>query len=200
MKMISADLRTFAGRFGRAFATFGFVVVFLIAAVAFAACATKSEMQNLRQPRIVVKKRERRLELFDGDRLIRTYGIVLGFAPEGDKVQSGDGKTPEGEFYVFVKNDKSKYHLSLGLSYPGAEDAKRGLESGLINADEHDAILKAIGEKRMPPQNTALGGEIYIHGGGTAKDWTWGCMALEDPEMTELYNAVPVGTRVTILP
>jgi len=157
-------------------------------------------LEKIENPRLVVKKGERKLEVFDGEKLAKTYRIVLGFAPEGDKAEEGDGKTPLGEFYVFTKNDKSKFYLSLGLSYPGIEDAQRGLKENLISQDEHDAIVQAVNEKRMPPQNTNLGGEIYIHGGGTEKDWTWGCVALKDEEMKEIFDAIPTGARVSILP
>lgn len=155
---------------------------------------------KIENPRLVVKKKARRLEVFDGEKLLKTYDIVLGFAPDGDKQEEGDGKTPLGEFYVFTKNDQSRFYLSLGLSYPSLDDAARGLKENLISIEEHDAIVRAIDEKRMPPQNTRLGGEIYIHGGGTEKDWTWGCMALENEEMKELFEAVPVGAAVTIVP
>ena len=50
----------------------------------------------------------------------------------------------------------------------------------------------------MPPQKTALGGEIYIHSGGTDGDWTEGCVALNDREMEELFELAEIGTRVTI--
>ncbi len=157
-------------------------------------------LENLENPRLVVKKSERRLEVFDGERLVKTYRISLGFAPDGDKEIEGDGKTPLGEFYVFTKNDQSRFYLSLGLSYPSIDDAARGIRENLISPAEHDEIVRAIGEKRMPPQKTRLGGEIYIHGGGTEKDWTWGCMALSNEEMKELFDAVPIGAKVTILP
>ncbi len=65
--------------------------------------------------------------------LLRTYKAGLGFSPVADKKQEGDGATPEGEFYVFVKNNRSAYYLSLGISYPNVEDAERGLRDGLIN-------------------------------------------------------------------
>lgn len=155
---------------------------------------------SIANPRLIVKKSERRLEVYDGDKLLKTYKIVLGFAPEGDKETEGDGKTPLGEFYVFTKNPESRFYLSLGLSYPSVEDAERGLRENLISPEEHGEIVRAIGEKRMPPQKTRLGGEIYIHGGGTESDWTWGCMALKDEEIKELFDAVPVGARVSIVP
>ncbi len=155
---------------------------------------------ELANPRIVIRKGERRVDLFDGGELVKRYKMVLGFSPDGDKETEGDGRTPEGDFYVFAKNPESKFHLSLGLSYPGREDAERGLKAGLISQEEHDEIVAAIAERRMPLQKTKLGGEIYIHGGGTRSDWTEGCVAMDNDEMTELFEAVPVGTKVTILP
>jgi murein L,D-transpeptidase YafK len=146
------------------------------------------------------EKKKRLLQIFDGEKLVRKYKIVLGFAPFADKQIEGDGKTPEGEFYVFTKNDQSRFHLSLGLSYPNIEDAKRGLKEKIISQEEYDAILKAIDEKQMPPQKTALGGEIYIHGGGAENDWTDGCVALQNEEIKEIFDAVSVGAKVRILP
>lgn len=125
----------------------------------------RSPLPDLVKPKIIVKKSQRILELYSNDKLIRTYKIALGSNPDSDKTREGDGCTPIGEFYVFTKNDKSKFYLSLGLSYPNIEDAKRGLRDGLIAKQEHDDIITAINEKKMPLENTKLGGEIYIHGG-----------------------------------
>lgn len=152
----------------------------------------------LKNPRIVIMKSERRLELFSGDAVVRRYKIGLGLSPVEDKVRQGDRRTPEGEFYVFTKNDKSAFYLSLGLSYPNIEDAERGLRDKLISRRQHDVIVRAIKRKATPPQNTALGGDIYIHGNGASTDWTWGCVALENADMKELFDAVTVGTPVTI--
>jgi murein L,D-transpeptidase YafK len=154
----------------------------------------------LKNPRIVVHKRDRKLELFSDQELLRTYRVGLGFNPVDDKVREGDGATPEGEFYVFVKNNRSTYYLSLGVSYPNAEDAERGLRDKLITQQEYAAILEALKKKAAPPQYTKLGGLIYIHGSGASKDWTLGCVALENDDIKELFDAVTVGTPVTILP
>jgi murein L,D-transpeptidase YafK len=156
--------------------------------------------RELKSPEIIIRKKDRVLELHDRGAVVRSFTMVLGFAPVGDKEVEGDGKTPEGEFYVFTKNPRSKFHLSLGISYPSKDDAQRGLASGKITRAEHDQIVSAIDRKRMPPQKTALGGEIYIHGGGIGRDWTWGCIALENADVEELFNVIPVGTKVTILP
>jgi murein L,D-transpeptidase YafK len=152
------------------------------------------------KPRIVVYKHQRKLEFYSDRKLLRTYRVGLGFNPVADKQREGDGATPEGDFYIFVKNSKSAYSLSLGISYPNAEDAERGFRDGLINKKQRDQILEAIKRKTAPPQFTPLGGLIYIHGNGAGKDWTWGCVALENADIKELYDSVSVGTPVKILP
>jgi hypothetical protein len=149
-------------------------------------------------PRVVVEKGARRLRLYAGGELVRVRRMALGFEPSGDKVKQGDGRTPEGDFYVCMKNEKSKFYLSLGLSYPNAEAAERGLRDGLVTRAQADAIKRAVRAGRCPAWNTALGGEIFIHGGGTASDWTFGCVALENPEIKELFDALPAGTPVRI--
>ncbi len=154
----------------------------------------------LGNPRIEVRKGERKLLLFSGDRLLRTYRVGLGLSPVGDKVREGDRRTPEGDFYVFIKNPKSAFYLSLGLSYPNLEHAKRGLRDGLISRTQYDEIATAVRQKKRPPQRTSLGGDIFIHGNGAQTDWTWGCVALENEDIKELSGAVEVGTPVSIKP
>ncbi len=156
--------------------------------------------KEMKNPHIVIKKSSRLLQVYDDEYLIKTYKIALGFAPKDDKEIEGDGKTPEGEFYIFTKNTESKFYLSLGISYPNIEDAKRGLKEKLITQEEHDAIVEAIQQNKMPPQKTKLGGEIYIHGNGSSSDRTYGCIALKDEEIKEIFDAIPIGTKVKILP
>lgn len=155
---------------------------------------------KLTDPRIEIPKSQRLLRLFDGEELVRAFPVVLGFSPVGGKQLEGDGKTPEGEFYVCAKNPKSKYYRSLCISYPSPEDALRGLENGLIGTDEHDQILDAWSKGAMPPQKTPLGGEIYIHGHGSETEATRGCVALKDSDMKELFESTRIGTPVVILP
>jgi murein L,D-transpeptidase YafK len=122
----------------------------------------------------------------------------LGLNPVDDKVKEGDRCTPEGDFFITAKNPKSQFFRSLALSYPNAEDAERGLRTGLITRRQHQQIIEAIRRKRTPPQETPLGGKILIHGGGSSRDWTWGCVALDNADMQELFEAIPVGTPVKI--
>ncbi len=180
------------------------VTVFVLGSAALAALIhgyiTREKMVVLNNPRIEIRKSERILNVYDGEQMVRTYGIGLGSQPAGGKEREGDGKTPEGEFHVFVRNPSSKFHLSLGISYPAPEDGKRGFDKGMISRSELEEILKAAEDRSMPPQKTALGGEIYIHGNGSGIDWTQGCIALDDNEMEELFEMIPVGTQVLIVP
>jgi murein L,D-transpeptidase YafK len=149
-------------------------------------------------PKIVIAKGKRMLQLYSDGRVIRQYRIGLGSSPVEDKVRAGDRRTPEGEFYICLKNPHSQFHLSLLLSYPNRKHAERGLRDGLIKRGQYDQIIGAIDRKRMPPQNTRLGGELFIHGNGSQSDWTWGCVALDDKDIRELFDAVPIGTPVMI--
>jgi murein L,D-transpeptidase YafK len=130
---------------------------------------------------------------------VKQYPVSTG-RDAGDKQREGDYRTPEGEFYVCVKNASSKYTRALGLSYPGVSDAQRGLREGLITQREHDRIVYAIRNRHQPPWKTPLGGEIMIHGDRRGGRTTQGCIALEDRDILELFPKIPLGTRVIIRP
>jgi len=134
----------------------------------------------------------------DGENVVNEFPVVLGRCPDGTKEVEGDGKTPEGEFYIALKNSTSSFHLSLALSYPTPTDAERGLSEGIITPEEHDQILDAHMRVSLPPQKTALGGEIYIHGGGLKGDWTRGCVATDNTDMDAIYEFAEKGMPVTI--
>ncbi len=115
----------------------------------------------LKEPRIVVFKSKRQLELYSDGALVRIYRVGLGLNPVDDKQREGDRATPEGEFYIFTKNPKSAYYLSLGISYPIIEDAERGLRTGLITLAQHDQIVSAI-KRSVRPLNILLQGVVVF--------------------------------------
>lgn len=119
--------------------------------------------------------------LMNNQRPLETYDFELGFAPRGHKEVEGDGKTPEGAYYIDRKNPNSRFHLSIGISYPNAADR---------------AKASAMGK---PP-----GGDIFIHGTPDRylndPDWTWGCIAVKNREMDDIYAMVNVGTPIYIYP
>lgn len=149
-------------------------------------------------PKIVVIKSKRLLRLYSNGSVLKSYRVALGLSPIENKIKAGDRRTPEGEFYICLKNSRSQFYLSLGLSYPNREHAERGLRDRLITRSQYTQIVSALDRRRVPLQNTRLGGEIFIHGNGSSSDWTWGCVALDDRDIRELFDAVPVGTPVTI--
>lgn len=136
---------------------------------------------------IIVKKNQRKMELYANGRLIKDYKISLGFSPIGPKQQEGDGKTPEGEYTIISKNPNSQFHKSLKISYPNAADKKNA--------------------KNM---KISPGGDIMIHGLGrqfsylgklhTLHDWTLGCIAVTNEEIDEIWKIVKEGTIVKIEP
>lgn len=175
-------------------------LLYLEARVSQEAAAQTGTLNMLNDPRITVSKSERRLYLCDGEIIARTYRVGLGSAPTGHKVREGDGRTPEGMYYICLKNPESRFNLSLGICYPNVEDAAAGLEAGLITKDQYDAIVDAITAGRTPPWDTPLGGEICLHGHGASRDWTAGCIALDDAAIEEIYRLVDIGTTVEITP
>src|SRR5262245_56810555 len=184
---------------------FCIIPLFLPLFAGFNSASFERTDENERQFRIIIKKAERKLFLYrleeKEENLQKTYQISLGTNPTGSKRRQGDGATPEGDYYITHKNPRSRFYLSLGLSYPNISDADAGLKAGLITKREYEAIAAAIHQKNKPPQNTRLGGDIFIHGGGSGtSDWTIGCIALENEEMKELFDLIPVKTPVKIIP
>lgn len=149
---------------------------------------------------IRIYKQQRILELWEGEKLIKKYQIGLGFAPKGAKRREGDGKSPEGSYYICTKNEKSRFTLFMGLSYPNAEDAERGLKEGLINQQQHDSIVDSINHHVRPDWETELGGKIGIHGKGSSYDWTAGCIALNDDDIVDLWGYMEKGDEVKLYP
>ncbi len=155
---------------------------------------------------IYVKKADKYLSLFLDGQLLKTYPVELGDSGPGDKRVAGDHKTPEGTFYVTEKlqiqpSDEFLGTRWLRLSYPNAEDANRGLEQGLIDRFTYNQIAEAIANLGTPPQKSALGGGVGIHGGSRASlgsNWTYGCVGLTNQSIEDFYNYVQVGTRVVI--
>jgi uncharacterized protein YijF (DUF1287 family) len=153
---------------------------------------------------IKILKDERELMLMKDRKVLKKYAHGLGFNPANDKVKLGDGCTPEGRFYIceiLIKPKPANSYgpVSLRISYPNIEDARRGLKAKIINKAQYKAIVRAIDKGRMPPQNTKLGGSIKLHGGkwGASGDWTLGCVAIANSHITELHKSVP-GIRTMV--
>ncbi|WP_425092395.1 L,D-transpeptidase family protein [Tropicimonas sp. S265A] len=148
-----------------------------------AACSSKFRSYDGPEvTRIVVMKSDRRMYLLNNKNILRGFDIELGFAPVGHKQVEGDGKTPEGRYFIDRRNPNSSFHLSLGISYPNARDIE---------------VARQLGQ--------SPGGDIFIHGETTGprrgtENWTAGCIAVTDREMEDIYAMVRNGTPIDIFP
>lgn len=149
---------------------------------------------------IHVSKSARRLTLFVEGKEVFSARVALGKSARGPKEREGDRRTPEGDYYVCTRNDKSRFHRFLGLSYPNLGDAEAGFRAGRITRAQRDAIEAAVRARRRPPWDTPLGGEVGLHGSGAGRDWTLGCIALDDRDVDVLWEACALGTPVRINP
>lgn len=149
---------------------------------------------------VVVHKSKRNTALCKSGTVVRNFRTGLGFAPVGAKQKEGDGKTPEGVFYVPRLIPESSHHKAFLLSYPSRDDATRGLTAGVITSSQRNAIITAHDMCKEPPQYTALGGLLEILGGGGEDDWTAGSIAVEDADIDEMWKAIEVGDTIVVLP
>jgi len=127
------------------------------------------------------------MTLYSGEKFLHQYKVAIGRGSKGPKQRQGDHKTPEGEYIVDSKNNRSRFHLALHLSYPNASDRAQAAKN------------------HVDP-----GGMVEIHGLPTyfafvgslqsSVDWTDGCIAVSNAEIEEVWKLVPVGTKVEILP
>jgi len=158
------------------------ILVAVLAMVGLAGCSKFKAYDGPEVTRIAVHKSSRQMYLLHNDKVLEQYEIELGFEAEGPKQFEGDGKTPEGRYTIDRRNPNSAFHLSVGISYPNAQDR---------------AFARSQGKRP--------GGDIFIHGqkgfwdpGGD--DWTAGCIAVTNREMRDIYAMVGNGTVIDIYP
>jgi murein L,D-transpeptidase YafK len=133
------------------------------------------------------------------------HNIAVGrYGTSLDK-QRGDNTTPLGRFHVAWIQRDSGFHRFIGLDYPDVERAEKAYREGVISQRERQAIIVAHRRGKRPPQDTALGGQIGIHGLGQADpqlhesmNWTRGCVAVTDRQVDALLPWVRVGMTVEI--
>lgn len=136
---------------------------------------------------VVVIKSKRIMFLIKEGKILKAYRVALGKNPSGRKLSQGDGRTPEGRYYIAGRNPDSSFYKALKISYPNEKDFE----------DAHRLNLNP-------------GGGVMIHGLSKKveylgkyhiiDDWTEGCIAVTNEEMDEIWSAVPDGTAVEILP
>ena len=155
---------------------------------------------------LLVDTHSQTLSVMRGSAMVRTYpDIAIGRFGTTEHKRRLDGKTPLGEFRITRIAEETSFHRFYGLDYPNLAHARAGLEAGRISPGEFAAIRAALHKGLTPPQQTALGGFIGIHGLGEGDpaihedfNWTNGCVALTNEQMDDLAQWVRKGMRVII--
>lgn len=153
-----------------------------------------------------VETRAHRLTVMDGDEPIERFEkIAIGRRGYGLEKERGDDKTPLGTYRIGWVNENSRYHRFYGFTYPNRDNAERAYQSGLIGPGAYQSIIQATADASVPPQDTPLGGQIGIHGLGSANprvhqifDWTHGCIAMTNEQIDRLSHWIRKGTLVVI--
>ena len=143
--------------------------------------------QPLQADHVIVFKAARRLELLNSGKVVANFPIALGEHPHGPKQRQGDGRTPEGRYIIDGRNADTRWTRELHISYPDARDRV------------HAAAV-----------HVEPGGAIFIHGlprdygpfdpPAWYRDWTDGCIAVGNLAIVKIWDAVPDGTPIDILP
>jgi murein L,D-transpeptidase YafK len=155
---------------------------------------------------LLVDTKAKKIEVKKGEETVETLEhVAIGRGGAGFKSHRGDNITPHGEYHIGWIGDKSMFKRFFGLTYPSAQDAEIALEKGIINEGQYKRIVRAQELGQIPPQDTPLGGQIGIHGLGSADarvhevfDWTHGCIALTNSQIDHLSQIVDTGTLVKI--
>jgi len=143
--------------------------------------------ENVVVDSITVYKSAHIMVVFNKGVALKKYVVHLGVNSVGPKECSGDLKTPEGLYSINFKNPASKFHKSLGISYPNANDLQRAYRLG--KAPGGDIMIHGL-----PNGEENVGPDRYTN------DWTWGCVAVRNTEIDELFDHVEVGTPLLIVP
>lgn len=158
---------------------------------------------------LVVIKSRYRMDVWEGAWPVKVYPVALGADAVRPKERQGDGRTPLGDYLLFPHHESPAFGPSFYVAYPGPMDARHGLERGIIDREVWRRVLLAHEDRLVPPADTELGGLILLHGtrdrtlrGLTRRNWTQGCIAMENPDLEELLAAFTPEDRpvLTLLP
>ena len=139
---------------------------------------------------MIVDKSDRKLYLMRSGKVYREYAVSLGGNPKGAKQRAGDLKTPEGTYVLDWRNPRSRFYKSIHISYPNAEDRLRAERLGVDPGGD----IMLHGEHYNPAlQRTLRRAKLR-------RDWTEGCIALNNEHIDEIWREVSDGTPIDIRP
>jgi hypothetical protein len=129
---------------------------------------------SLQNPYLMVDKESYTMYLMDGGTVARSFPIALGANPKNRKLYLDRASTPEGLYYITNRQPTAEFHRAFDINYPNEVDQERY------------ALHEKLG--LLPYPNPHIGGDIQIHGDGIEGNWTWGCIALRNPDMDWLFS------------
>ncbi len=157
-----------------------------------AGCSTTKDTSSPKMAtadEVVVDKSDRRLRLMKGGQVMREYRVALGKDPVGPKFREGDQRTPEGDYVLDWRNQRSNYYKALHVSYPNSDDRLRAEVAGF----KPGGMIMIHGKPNYIHSSTVLAEYDRL-------DWTNGCIAVNNNDMDEYWLAVFDGTRIRIVP
>ena len=138
--------------------------------------------------RIVVRKADRRMDLYRQGAVVASYRVSLGLAPSGHKQREGDFRTPEGSYRLTRRNARSDFFLAVQVSYPEPSRSRARAQERLA-ARRPDHGARAAERARSIPRDRYL-----------STDWTDGCIALSNEDMLDFWLLTDQGTPIEIRP
>jgi len=136
---------------------------------------------------VLVEKSARKLSLLRDGQVIKSFDISLGLSPDGAKRMEGDFRTPEGRYFLEMKNPNSDFFLSIKISYPGPEDLQNARQMGVDPGGQ----IMIHGHPNQPKYPIS-----YYRG----RDWTDGCIAVSNSDMVDIWLMTSTSTPIEIRP
>ncbi|MCJ7555331.1 MAG: L,D-transpeptidase family protein [Gammaproteobacteria bacterium] len=158
----------------------------LAAGVVSAALMPAKASAAARADRVVVRKSQRKVELYRGETILRSYDCSLGLSPTGHKQREGDFRTPEGNYYLDTRNFDSDFFLSIRISYPNDQDFAWARQNG-VNPGNY-IMIHGLPNQMDRPQS-------YYR----THDWTNGCVAVSNADIVEIWMLTDFLTPIDIL-
>ncbi len=163
---------------------------------------------KLTKVNLLIDRSTYKINLYEDSTLIKSYRASFGKTLRKQKMRSGDGATPVGEYKICDIDTAYKYYKLFKLNYPNLDDATDALRMGWISQKQFDNIKFQFYYQGCVDFNNVLGGNIGIHGIGKFNyilknlpfvyNWTDGSIAVCDEDLDELYSVIKIGTKVVI--
>jgi murein L,D-transpeptidase YafK len=142
---------------------------------------------------LLIEKAKYRLTVFYDRQPIKSYPVVFGRNPSGNKLHEGDQKTPEGIFHIQDRYEHPNWSKFIWIDYPTAQSWQNHFRAK--SSGEIDELLP-------------IGGQVGIHGVPAGKDalieqrsnWTLGCISLKNTDVNEIYPFIKIGSLIEIVP